>query len=67
MNKETAKRARRFAYFCFGVAIVNFAIYLSKSLLETDSDPSEALLITAIALLIAGSIGLAGAKKASQE
>ena len=67
MNKGKAKRARVFAYFCVGLAIVNFAIYVAKSLFAADSDPSPALLITGMAMLIAGSIGLARAKKASQD
>ena len=67
MNKEKAKRARVFAYLFFGLAIVSFAIYGAKSLFAADSDPSPALVITGIAMLIAGSIGLARAKKASQE
>ena len=66
MNKEKAKRARVFAYFCLGLSIVNLALYIAKSLFA-DSDPSPALLITGMAMLIAGSIGLARAKKASQE
>lgn len=67
MNKETSKRARGFAYVCFGLAILNFSIYVAKSLFAADSDPSPALLVTGIATLIAGMIGLARAKKASQE
>ena len=67
MNKEKAKRARVFAYFCVGLAIVNFAIYVAKSLFPADRDPSPALLITGMAALLAGIIGLARAKKASQE
>ena len=69
MTKEKAKRARVFAYFCLGLSIVLFAVYIAKSLfaIAADSDPSPALLIIGIALLIVGNIMLAGAKKASQE
>ncbi|HUP66015.1 MAG TPA: hypothetical protein VM557_12135 [Thermoanaerobaculia bacterium] len=67
MNEQKAKRARGFAYFCVGLAIGNFAIYVAKSLFVADSDPSPALLIIGMAMLIAGSIAFARAKKASEE
>ena len=67
MNKQQAKRARVVAYVCFGLAIVNCSIYAAKSLFAADSDPSPALWITGMSMLIAGSIVLALAKKASQE
>jgi hypothetical protein len=67
MNKQQAKRARVVAYICFGLAIVNVSIYVAKSLFAAGSEPSPALWITAMAMFIAGSLGLALAKKASQE
>lgn len=66
MNKEKAKRTRVVAYFLLGLSIVNLALYIAKSLFA-DTDPSPALLVTGMATLIVGSIGLARAKKASQE
>ena len=66
MNREKARSARVFGYVCFGLSLVNLGIYIAKSLFS-DNDPSPALLIIGATLLIAGVIGLARAKKESQE
>jgi hypothetical protein len=52
VNKQQAKRARVVAYVCFGLATVNISIYVAKSLFATDSDPSPALWITGMAMLM---------------
>lgn len=65
MTKVKVKQARAASYFLLALSIVNLTLYITKSLFS-DRDPSAALLVTGIATLIAGSIGLARANKASQ-
>jgi hypothetical protein len=66
MNRQKAKNARVFGWFCVGLSIVLLALYAAKSLFAGDRDVSPALPIIGMALLVAGITRLASAKKASQ-
>ena len=67
MNMRTAKNARISGRFCFGFAIVLFAIYAAKSLFTGDRDVSPTLAIMGMALLVVGIGVSASAKKAPQK